>query len=153
MTPCSENMLLLCGPFIRRTVCACLDGIWIQIPSPPLYVVHVMKCPYRNNMFSEQGVINDETYQKRQKSNSSLWWQPSPHWLRDVSDIASPDPDTIPTRAYSPSDERSTQQQHVLRTWCHQWWNLSKTTNIKFVTLVTTPPHWLRDVSPEHLRL
>ena len=30
--------------------------------------------------------------------------------------MPSPDPDTIPTRAYNPCDEKSTQQQHIVET-------------------------------------
>ena len=78
--------------------------------------------------------------EKRWKSNSSQWWAATPRWLRDVCDMPSPDPYTLPTRAYSACDERFIHQQHVLRTWRHQWWNLPKTTNIKFVTLMSVHP-------------
>ena len=94
----------------------------------------------------KQGIINDETHEKRQKSNSSHRWAPSPHWLRNVSDITLPDIDTIPPRAYSPCDESSIQQQHVHWIRSHQWWNLSTTTKITFVTMMSTHPHWLCDV-------
>ena len=64
---------------------------------------------------------------------------PAPHWLRGVYHIPLPDPDTIPTRAYSACDERSIQQQPVVDRRRQQWWNSSKTTKNKSIQMIHPP--------------
>ena len=64
----------------------------------------------------------------------------TPPLLHYVCDISSPDPDTCTIVSYSSCDEKSIQQQHVIKTSGHQQWNTSKTTKIKFVTMMSTNP-------------